>query len=123
MAWVIHLTDLGPVHSTVRRNVNVRLESSISCISKNFIETGFSRRWLDNFDSRAKASDFSGEGLSHNELAAQIVKQAKLGENVEGEFALVFAAMGVTHDTADFSDEHLKKVDNGSCHFLLKHDR
>lgn len=40
--------------------------------------------------------------MPHNELAAQIAKQAKLGDGVDGEFAVVFAAMGVKHDVADY---------------------
>jgi len=44
---------------------------------------------------------FSGNGLPHNELAAQIARQAKIrGTNTE--FAVVFAAMGVKHDVARF---------------------
>ena len=44
---------------------------------------------------------FSGAGMAHNELAAQIVRQARvLGENEE--FAIVFCAMGVKNDTAEF---------------------
>ena len=44
---------------------------------------------------------FSGSGMKHNELAAQIVRQAKV-PNQDGEFAIVFAAMGVKNDTAEF---------------------
>ena len=44
---------------------------------------------------------FSGAGMKHNELAAQIVRQVKVPEQ-DGEFAIVFAAMGVKNDTADF---------------------
>ncbi|MBQ8729588.1 MAG: V-type ATP synthase subunit B, partial [Lachnospiraceae bacterium] len=44
---------------------------------------------------------FSGNGLPHDELAAQIVKQAKLGGDNEN-FAIVFGAMGVKHDVAEF---------------------
>ena len=44
---------------------------------------------------------FSGSGLPHNELAAQIARQAKvLGE--EEEFAVVFGAMGITYEEASF---------------------
>lgn len=44
---------------------------------------------------------FSGSGLPHNELAAQIARQAHLSDSSE-EFAVVFAAMGVKHDDAEF---------------------
>lgn len=44
---------------------------------------------------------FSGAGMSHNELAAQIVRQARISDS-SGEFAVVFCAMGVKNDTAEF---------------------
>ena len=45
---------------------------------------------------------FSGNGLPHDRLAAQIVKQASLGDNSDEKFAIVFAAMGVKYDVAEF---------------------
>jgi V/A-type H+-transporting ATPase subunit B len=45
---------------------------------------------------------FSGNGLSHNELAAQIVKQAKISDKSDESFAVVFAAIGVKHDDEEF---------------------
>ena len=44
---------------------------------------------------------FSGNGLPHNRLAAQITRQAKL-LNEDVQFAVVFAAMGVKYDVARF---------------------
>ena len=45
---------------------------------------------------------FSGNGLPHDQLAAQIVKQASLGGDSDEKFAIVFAAMGVKYDVAEF---------------------
>jgi V/A-type H+-transporting ATPase subunit B len=51
---------------------------------------------------------FSGAGMPHDQLAAQIVRQATLGApageppRAGEQFAIVFAAMGVKHDVADF---------------------
>ena len=45
---------------------------------------------------------FSGNGLSHNELAAQIVRQASVRGEDNENFAVVFAAMGIKHDDADY---------------------
>jgi V/A-type H+-transporting ATPase subunit B len=42
---------------------------------------------------------FSGSGLPHNELASQIARQAHLVEEGE-DFAIIFVALGVSHDTA-----------------------
>jgi len=44
---------------------------------------------------------FSGSGLPHNELAAQIVRQAHLLD-VDEPFAIVFVALGIRHDDAEF---------------------
>jgi V/A-type H+-transporting ATPase subunit B len=44
---------------------------------------------------------FSGAGMAHNELAAQIVRQARVLGDSE-EFAIVFCAMGAKNDTAEF---------------------
>ena len=45
---------------------------------------------------------FSGSGLPHNQLAVQIVKQAKIADEAGQGFAVVFAAMGVTNDVANY---------------------
>jgi V/A-type H+-transporting ATPase subunit B len=67
-----------------------------------FIQTGVSTIDCMNTLVRGqKLPIFSGAGLPHNELAAQIARQAKvLGE--EEEFAVVFAAMGITFEEASF---------------------
>ena len=57
--------------------------------------------WQGNL-SLIHISIFSGSGMKHNELAAQIVRQAKIADEEGAEFAIVFAAMGVTNDVADF---------------------
>lgn len=74
---------------------------------RDTIQTGVSA--IDGMNTLVlgqKLPIFSGSGLPHDRLAAQIVRQAKLSENVrgtgEGRFAIVFAAMGVKHDVADF---------------------
>ena len=72
---------------------------------REFIQTGISA--IDGMNSLVRGQKlpiFSGSGLPHNRLAAQIVRQAKLpGE--EGAFAVVFAAMGVSHSDARFFQE------------------
>jgi V/A-type H+-transporting ATPase subunit B len=52
---------------------------------------------------------FSGSGLPHNRLAAQIARQAKVLGG-EGKFALVFAAMGITFEEADFFISDFRKT-------------
>ncbi len=65
-----------------------------------FIETGVSG--IDGMDSLVRGQKlpiFSGAGLPHNALAAQITRQAKLLNSSEG-FAIVFVAIGITHEEA-----------------------
>ena len=45
---------------------------------------------------------FSGSGIPHDRLSVQIATQARLGEGNHEEFAIVFAAMGVKNDVADY---------------------
>ena len=79
----------------------------------DFIQTGISA--IDGLNPLVRGQKlpiFSGAGLPHNELAAQIARQAavlnrsddptKVGSKLEGEFAVVFAAMGITFADADF---------------------
>jgi V/A-type H+-transporting ATPase subunit B len=69
---------------------------------RDFIQTGISA--IDGMNTLIRGQKlpiFSGNGLPHNTLAAQIARQAKIrGE--ESRFAVVFAAMGVKHDVARF---------------------
>jgi V/A-type H+-transporting ATPase subunit B len=72
---------------------------------RNYIHTGISSiDCLMTLIRGQKLPIFSGSGLSHNKLAAQIVKQARLtGEDAEHQdFAIVFAAMGVQNDVAEY---------------------
>ncbi len=69
---------------------------------RDFIQTGVTAIDLMNTLVRGqKLPVFSGNGLPHNRLAAQIVRQARLLTE-EVEFAVVFAAMGVKYDVARF---------------------
>jgi V/A-type H+-transporting ATPase subunit B len=51
---------------------------------------------------------FSGNGLPHNELAAQITRQARIRGN-DSSFAVVFAAMGVKHDVARYFTDSFER--------------
>jgi V/A-type H+-transporting ATPase subunit B len=62
-----------------------------------FIQTGIST--IDALVRGQKLPLFSGAGLPHNEIALQIARQAKVPDAVE-PFAVVFAAMGITHEEA-----------------------
>jgi V/A-type H+/Na+-transporting ATPase subunit B len=69
---------------------------------RDFIQTGISV--IDGMNTLIRGQKlpiFSGNGLPHNELAAQIARQAKIRGSAT-EFAVVFAAMGVKHDVAQY---------------------
>merc|ERR1711907_60408 len=70
---------------------------------EEMIQTGISA--IDTMNSIARGQKiplFSAAGLPHNEIAAQMCRQAGLVAGAAGEFALVFAAMGVNMETARF---------------------
>lgn len=95
---------LGPVVSDVKRNINgLPLNPVTREYPRNYINTGISAiDGLTTLIRGQKLPIFSGNGLPHDQLAAQIVKQASLGANSDEEFAIVFAAMGVKYDVAEF---------------------
>ena len=98
------IDDLGPLVSTLKRDVNgLPLNPVRREYPRNYIRTGISAiDGLTTLIRGQKLPIFSGNGLPHDQLAAQIVKQASLGSDSDEKFAIVFAAMGVKHDVADF---------------------
>ncbi|HEC07461.1 MAG TPA: V-type ATP synthase subunit B [Thiolapillus brandeum] len=98
--------DRPPIVSRLRRNVNGQPINPIArAYPREFIQTGISA--IDGLNSLVRGQKlpiFSGSGLPHNKLAAQIVRQSKLlGE--ESRFVVVFAAMGVSYADAQFFRE------------------
>ncbi len=97
------LDGLKEVYPEERRDIN---GSAINPVSRKYprscILTGISSIDATSTLIRGqKLPIFSGAGMSHNELAAQIVRQAHTIDSDE-EFAIVFCAMGVKNDTAEF---------------------
>ena len=69
---------------------------------RDFIQTGISS--IDGMNTLIRGQKlpiFSGNGLPHNKLAAQIIRQAKILNSNE-EFVMVFAGMGIKYDVAQF---------------------
>ncbi|MGC9445055.1 MAG: V-type ATP synthase subunit B [Candidatus Methanospirareceae archaeon] len=69
---------------------------------REFIQTGIST--IDGMNTLVRGQKlpiFSGAGMPHNALAAQIARQAKVLTTSE-PFSVVFAAMGITHEEASF---------------------
>jgi len=76
---------------------------------EDFIQTGVST--IDGMNTLVRGQKlpiFSGAGLPHNALAAQIARQAKVLGSKEG-FAVIFAAMGITFEEAAFFKEDFEK--------------
>ncbi len=77
---------------------------------RNFIQTGISTiDCLTTLIRGQKLPVFSGSGLPHNQLAVQIVRQAKLADGNGENFAIVFAAMGVKYDVAEYFKSSFQK--------------
>jgi V/A-type H+/Na+-transporting ATPase subunit B len=94
----------GEIYSSKRYNVNGRPINPVARkYPRSFIETGISSiDCLTTLIRGQKLPVFSGNGMPHNELAAQIVRQARISSEEGAQFAVVFAAMGIKHDDADF---------------------
>jgi len=85
------------------RNVNGEpMNPSAREYPRDPIQTGIST--IDGMNTLVRGQKlpiFSGAGLPHNELAAQIARQAKVRGQGE-EFAVIFCAMGITAEEANF---------------------
>lgn len=69
---------------------------------RDFIQTGISViDGMTTLIQGQKLPIFSGNGLTHNQLASQIARQAKV-KGSKSDFAIVFAAMGVKYDIAKY---------------------
>lgn len=92
-----------PIISSEKRNVNGNpINPYARVYPRDFIQTGISA--IDGMNSLVRGQKlpiFSGNGLPHNKLAAQIIRQATL-LNSDEKFVMVFAGMGIKYDVAKF---------------------
>lgn len=95
---------LGEIYAEKTADINGKPLNPVSrSYPRNYIHTGISSvDALMTLIRGQKLPIFSGSGLSHNKLAVQIVRQAEIAEESGQEFAVVFAAMGVKNDVADY---------------------
>lgn len=98
------IDDLGPVYPETERDVNGQpLNPVMREYPRNYINTGISAiDGLTTLIRGQKLPIFSGNGLPHDRLAAQIVRQASIGDNSDDELVVIFGAMGVKYDVAEF---------------------
>ena len=97
--------DGGPPISAVHqlRIDGLAINPAARAVPRDFIETGISTIDLMNSLVRGqKLPIFSGAGLPHDRLAIQIAHQSHIRGAATGEFAMVFVAIGVPYDTAEY---------------------
>ena len=117
----VPIDGLGDIIPEVSLNINGLPLNPVSReYPRNYINTGISAiDGLTTLIRGQKLPIFSGNGLPHDKLAAQIVRQASLGSGTDESFAIVFAAMGVKYDVAEFfrrvlrNPKHLRNCSNG----------
>lgn len=95
---------LGAVYPETFSDINGKPINPVSReYPRSFIQTGISS--IDGLATLIKGQKlpvFSGNGLPHDALAVQIAAQSEIAEKDGSNFAIVFAAMGVTHDVANY---------------------
>jgi V/A-type H+-transporting ATPase subunit B len=105
------LDGMPPPLSTDLRDVNGgTINPAARDVPSEFIQTGLSA--IDGMNSLVRGQKlpiFSESGLSHNMMAAQIARQATIPGREE-EFAIVFGAMGIKNEEADFFREEFEKT-------------
>ncbi len=104
------IDGMGAIFPQARRDVNGAPINPVSRVyPRNYINTGISSiDCLATLIRGQKLPIFSGSGMKHNELAVQIVQQANVADG--SEFAIVFAAMGVKNDVAEYFKSSFEKA-------------
>ncbi len=116
------IDGLGEIFADKFEDVNGKPLNPVSRqYPRNYIQTGISSiDGLNTLIRGQKLPIFSGSGLPHDQLAIQIVRQAKLTGKDASNFCIVFGAMGVKNDVADMfrrSFEETGVMDN-VCMFV-----
>ena len=109
------IDGLGPVLAEKRleerRDINgLPINPAARSYPQEFIQTGISA--IDGLNTLVRGQKlpiFSGNGLPHDQLAAQIVMQSSLGDDTDEKFAVVFAAMGVKYDVAEYFERTFRE--------------
>ncbi len=98
------IDELGEVYAEKFSDINGAPLNPVSReYPRNYINTGISAiDGLNTLIRGQKLPIFSGSGLPHDKLAVQIVRQAQIAEEENKEFGIVFGAMGVKNDVAEY---------------------
>ncbi len=101
----------GSIAGKEKRDINGFPINPVSrSYPSDFIETGIST--IDGLNTLVRGQKlpiFSGSGLPHNQLAAQITRQAKV-KNKNENFAVVFAGIGITYDDAEYFTNEFRRT-------------
>jgi V/A-type H+-transporting ATPase subunit B len=104
------IDGFGDIFSSKMMDVNgLPINPYARTYPRDFIQTGISA--IDGMNTLIRGQKlpiFSGNGLPHNKLAAQIVRQAKI-KNADESFVIVFCAMGIKYDVARFFLDDFEK--------------
>ena len=103
--------DGAGFYSERKEDINGRPLNPVARVyPRNYIQTGISSiDGLATLIRGQKLPIFSGDGMPHNELAAQIIKQAKISDDANESFGIVFGAMGIKHDEYEFFKREFAK--------------
>ena len=106
------IDGLGDIYPVARRDVNGAPINPVSRVyPRNYIHTGISSiDCLATLIRGQKLPIFSGSGLPHAALAAQIARQARVLGDDAGNFAVVFAAIGITFEESDFFVQEFRRT-------------
>ncbi len=98
------IDGLGEIYPEKRADINgMPMNPVCRAYPRNYINTGISSiDCLMTLIRGQKLPIFSGSGMSHDDLAVQIVRQARISDEDNSDFAIVFAAMGVKNDVAQY---------------------
>ena len=98
------IDGLGPVYGGMSFPINGKaINPVLRAYPKDYIQTGLSA--IDGMATLVRGQKlpiFSADGLPHDQLAAQIARQANIAGDDNDNFAVIFAAMGVKYDAAEF---------------------
>ena len=110
------IDGLGPVYAEKKADINGAAINPVARRYPNdFICTGISSiDMLMTLIRGQKLPIFSGSGIPHDKLAVQIATGAGLKSGNNNDFAIVFAAMGVKNDVADFFRSEFKASNSGA---------
>ncbi len=108
-----HPIDGGPeILPEARRDINgLPMNPAARDYPNEFIQTGIST--IDGLNTLVRGQKlpiFSGNGLPHAQLAAQIARQAKVLGDSASNFAVVFAAIGITFEESEYFVNEFKRT-------------